>query len=317
MQASILIAAHNEGERLGRTVEGCIGATRQLKSEVIVVDDASEDGCVDELRRQFPEVRIRAHQKRLGPSPTKDLAARCARGRVLVFLDGHSKPEPLAIEYLVETVRKLRGRAIVTPRIVPLDCNRWENDLSWAGYGFRLELRDLRCGWAERCSMRWQRGFYESPTLVGCCFAMTRKLYGRLWGFDPHMTEWGVEDIDLGLKSWLMGHPVLNTPYATVGHRFRGVFDNYTVSNEAFLFNQLRSARKNLTEGNWSEWIERCRSREPESEWKVAWQLFSERRESLERERAYLMAHRVHDEFWYAKHFGLDWPTNPLDGIKR
>ncbi len=312
MLSSLLIAAHNEGERLWRTVEWSMEATRKLRCEIIVADDKSEDSCVDEVRRRFPEVRVASHERRLGPSPTKDLAARLASGRVLVFLDGHCRPEPAAIEHLVRAVGKLKGNAIVTPRIVHLDCDRWENDKSWAGYGFQVKLHDFTCGWAPRVSMRWQRGLYESPTLVGCCFAMTRNLYEKLQGFDPQMSEWGVEDIDLGLKSWLMGHPVLNTPYATVGHRFRGAFDNYTVSHAAFVFNQLRMARKTFTEEVWNEWLERCRSREPEDVWHKAWEKFSAERESLERERDYLMAHRVHDEFWYAEHFGLDWPKKPF-----
>src|SRR5260370_28544764 len=31
--------------------------------------------------------------------------------------------------------------------------------------------------------------------------------------------------------------------------------------------------------------------------------VFEERRASVERERAYLLAHRIHDEFWYAAQF--------------
>ncbi|MBI4606372.1 MAG: glycosyltransferase [Planctomycetes bacterium] len=311
MRASLLIAAHNEGERLWRTVQSTVDSIRKLRHEVIVADDASEDGCVGEVRRRFPGVRVVSNDRRLGPSPTKDLAARHASGEILVFLDGHSKPEPGAVEHLVQTVRRLRGRAIVTPRILHLDSDRWENDETFAGYGFHVKLEDLTCGWIPRASMRWRSGFYESPTLVGCCFAMTRDLYASLQGFDPYMAEWGVEDIDLGLKCWLMGCPVLSTPYATVGHRFRGAFDNYTVSDEAILFNQLRMARKNFTDDVWGEWADRCRSREPDDVWRGAWERFCAGRETLERERDHLMSHRVHDELWYAERFGLDWPRRP------
>ena len=49
--------------------------------------------------------------------PTKDLGARHARGDVLVFLDGHCKPESGAIERLVADVEQLAGQAIVIPSI--------------------------------------------------------------------------------------------------------------------------------------------------------------------------------------------------------
>ena len=31
----------------------------------------------------------------------------------------------------------------------------------------------------------------------------------------------------------------------------------------------------------------------------------------MEREREYLLANRVHDEFWFAEHFHLSWPVRP------
>jgi nitrogen fixation NifU-like protein len=43
----------------------------------------------------------------------------------------------------------------------------------------------------------------------------------------------------------------------------------------------------------------------------AAWTLFETRRESVEREREYLLANRVHDEFWYAEYFHLPWPVRP------
>ena len=308
MRTSILIAAHNEGARLWQTVGWCLYTTEGLDREVIVADDASEDDSVAEVESRYPEVKILRQERRKGPSPTKDLAARMARGRVLVFLDGHCKPEGRAIEHLARTVRRLWGRAIVTPKVVHLDCDRWRNDRQWSGYGFRVNLRDFSCQWLERISMKWRRGFYESPTLVGCAFAMSRKLYIRLKGFDPDMADWGIEDLDLGLKSWLMGYPVLNTPYATVGHRFRGTFDNYSVRHDAFVFNQLRMARKNFTDEVWNEWLQRFRAGEPEDVFARAWTMFCETSQSLESERAYLMAHRRRDEYWYAEYFGQEWP---------
>jgi len=79
--------------------------------------------------------------------------------------------------------------------------------------------------------------------------------------------------------------------------------------------NQLRMARKNFTETIWSYWVQAARERfsqasldVPEGIWARGWALFEAGRESVEQERAYLLAHRVHDEFWYARYFALDWP---------
>jgi hypothetical protein len=149
-----------------------------------------------------------------------------------------------------------------------------------------------------------------------------RELYDDLRGFDPHMLSWGVEDLDFGLKCWLMGHPILHDPQALIAHRFRQKFDNFDVPVEMLVHNQLRMARKNFTEGVWRDWVERCRHRNagglgehPEGLWAAVWELFQSRRPSVESERSHLLSRRVRDEFWYAERFGLAWPRLTHEGF--
>ena len=326
MRASLIIAAHNESDRLWRTVASCVETSAGLDCEIIVADDASWDDSVEETLRRFPQVRVVRHDERKGASPTKGLGARHARGEVLIFLDGHTKPEPGAIQRLIEDVERLNGDAIVTPTVTGLCVTRWKSSDHQQGHGYSLELERLDCAWLPLSSLRPHphrgRLFYESPALIGCAFAVHRELYDDLRGFDPHLLCWGVEDLDFGLKCWLMGHPILHDPEAVIGHRFQQRFDNFEVPIERLLVNQLRMARKNFTEAVWSDWIERCRRRypgklsgHPEGLWARAWNLFGELRASVEHERAYLLARRVHDEFWFAERFDLPWPRLQTDEV--
>ena len=145
----------------------------------------------------------------------------------------------------------------------------------------------------------------------------------KLLGFDPHMRFWGVEDLDFGLKCWLQGFRILHDPEPVVGHRFRDVFDNYSVSLEQVVANQLRMARKNFTHAVWDEWVDRARQQNPgrvagapEGLWARAWHLFEGDRESVEQERSYLQGRAIHDEFWYAQHFGMTWPRLELSATE-
>jgi hypothetical protein len=136
-----------------------------------------------------------------------------------------------------------------------------------------------------------------------------RDLYFKLRGFDRHMVDWGVEDLDFGLKAWLVGEGILHNPHASIGHRFRTDFQQYSVRNEAIPINQLRLGRKNLGDRAWEEWLPRFRARLGEAEWQAAWNGYSKRRRSVEKERRYLLSARKRDEYWYAFCFGLSWPT--------
>jgi GT2 family glycosyltransferase len=331
VRTSILIAAHNEGSCLRQTVQSALTAAVGLDCEFVIADDASVDDAPQEVVDEFPQIRLVRHESRRGASPTKDLAARHARGEVLIFLDGHVNPEPDALRQLIDDVEATHGEAIITPAVPHLDASTWTNSRSQIGHGYSLKLSDLGCGWVPQHSLRKQvvgrRTFYESPALIGCALTISRRLYDELRGFDPQMWSWGVEDLDFGLKAWLLGHPILHDPDAVVGHRFRKEFHNFTVPTEHLLANQLRMARKHFTQGVWSEWVESFRKRlcschggasvdkfeHPEGLWALAWDTFQTHRRSVEQERGYLLSRRVRDEFWFAERFGLAWPR--LDGL--
>ena len=308
MKTSIVIAAHNEGERLLRTVESVREVALILRMEVIVADDASSDGSIDELRRRFGEVRVVGNRERLGPSPTKDLGARAANGEILIFLDGHTKPEDGALLRLADRVEEAHGEAIFTPRVLLLDADTWVNQPTGVGLGHRMTFPAFERDWIGSRELRRRGAFYESPSLCGCALAISRELYEELCGFDPDMREWGLEDLDLGVKCWLRDRPVLVDPLAAVGHQFRAKFP-YQVSVEHVLANKMRTARKNFTDRTFGEWCKVLREQYCEETWALAEAVYRSREESVERERKHLLARRVHDEFWYARRFGLGWPT--------
>lgn len=314
MRASIVIPTCDEGGNLEQTVRSCLDTTVGLDAEVVVADDASTDGSPEEVKRRFPQVRIARHATRRGVSQTKDLGARVARGDVLVFLDAHCKPDPGAIERLVADVEELGGDAVISPAIANLDVDRWENDLDQVGNGYAVTLETLEPWWVPLEAMPSHAGtrFRMQSTFIGCAVAMSRHLYGRLWGFDTGMLVYGTEDIDFGVRAWLMGYPVLHDPEPIVGHRFRQDIEGQVVPWEHLLCNQLRMARKIFSDPVWFDWLNRHSMRHPAALWHAGWQQYLSGNESLERERAYLMANRRHDEFWYARTFGQGWPRTPF-----
>ena len=320
MEISIVIASHNEGPSLVRTIESCVESSGGADYEIVVADDGSTDGSVDEAERRFPMARIVRHDRRLGASPAKALGARHARGDVLVFLDAHTRPEPGAVPRLARAATELDERAIITPAVTTLHAGRWDTDLDQIGHGYGMDLRSFDTHWVPLEDMRsadTRLGrLYESPALIGCAFAISRDLYDKLWGFDPYMRSWGVEDLDLGLKCWQLGHRILHDPSVLIGHRFQDSFTSYHVPAEHVLVNKLRMARKNFTQGVWAQWTDVTREvttgpldGHPEGLWARAWELLLAERPSLEQERVYLHAHRARDEFWYAGRFGLSWPA--------
>jgi GT2 family glycosyltransferase len=313
MRASLVVASHNEGDLLWKTVKSCVETMDGLDCEIVVADDASDDGSVDRLLERFAPARVVAFPSRRGVSPTKDLGGRSARGDVLIFLDGHCKPEPGAIERMIEAVEGWDGAAVVTPRVASLDIDTWELFPGRVGDGFWTEMQSFRMGWLRTDQLDAVegpdgRGYFRQPSLIGCCLAVSRSLYERLRGFDTGMLSYGSEDIDFGFKSWMMGHPMVLDSEAVVGHRFRKKATTYSAPLDHGLLNVLRMARKMFGEDAWNDWVPAYRAVVPPDLWSAGWNLFKETRDDIEQERDYLMANRVHDEYWYAADFGQMWP---------
>lgn len=230
---------------------------------------------------------------------TKAAGARRARGDVLVFLDAGAEPRGEALTLLVRGVRALQGEAVLIPALAG-------PDVLVHGYGLELRTMETRPLAPEELMPAG-----EPPALTGGALALTLDLYRRLRGHDPGMSPWGVEDLDLGLTAWMLGHPIVSDAAAVVGRRPR----RHAAPADQILADRIRLAYKHLTHGVWSEWLERTRERYPDREpdhpeglWARAWRRFKHGRPGVEDDRAFIMARRVRDEFDYADRAGLTWP---------
>ena len=93
MRTSIAIAAHNEGDLLWKTVQSCLETTGSPDFEIVVVDDGSTDGSIEDLKRRFGDVQVFSFPERGRCRAAKHHSALMTRGDVLIFLDAHCKPE--------------------------------------------------------------------------------------------------------------------------------------------------------------------------------------------------------------------------------
>jgi N-acetylglucosaminyl-diphospho-decaprenol L-rhamnosyltransferase len=88
VELSYCVINTNGGEFLAK----CLGSVRRthpegVEHEVIVVDNASDDGSAEMVRSRFPEVRLVANDRREGITTNLNLLLREARGRFFCFLN--------------------------------------------------------------------------------------------------------------------------------------------------------------------------------------------------------------------------------------
>ncbi|KPL14480.1 hypothetical protein AMJ74_03280 [candidate division WOR_3 bacterium SM1_77] len=145
MKISVVVPAYNEAVNMPFLIEEFDKFIKKNKNyEVIVVDDGSEDGTSDILRKnKRAYLRSVRHQRNMGKTQAIMSGANMAKGRVIVVFDADLQYAPLDIPRLVAVIES--GFDIVTgwkqgdyeKKFVSNVYNFWARKL------FRLEIHDM------------------------------------------------------------------------------------------------------------------------------------------------------------------------------
>ncbi|KAA0720501.1 Polypeptide N-acetylgalactosaminyltransferase 10 [Triplophysa tibetana] len=226
---SIIIPFHNEGwSSLLRTVHSIlIRSPPQLLAEIILVDDFSDKehlkAPLEEYMVQIPKVRILRTKKREGLIRTRLLGAAAAKGEVITFLDSHCEANVNWLPPLMDRIAQNR-KTIVCPMIDVIDHDN---------FGYETQAGD-----AMRGAFDWEMYYkripippqlqksdpsepFESPVMAGGLFAVDRRWFWELGGYDTGLEIWGGEQYEISFKVWMCGGRMEDIPCSRVGHIYR------------------------------------------------------------------------------------------------
>ncbi|MBI5666461.1 MAG: glycosyltransferase family 2 protein [Chloroflexi bacterium] len=99
---SIIIVNWNTSDLLAKCLRCVETTTRQVSYEVWVVDNASTDGSVDRVRREFPYVHLIANTDNVGFARANNQAIKLATGRYVLLLNSDAFVKDNTIDYMVQ-----------------------------------------------------------------------------------------------------------------------------------------------------------------------------------------------------------------------
>jgi GT2 family glycosyltransferase len=224
-EVSIILPVYNEGARLAKTL-AAIRDTVKVSYQIVVVNDGCTDACCDAL--SFDNLLLVDVPQRRGVAHARNLGAARATAPTLVAMDAHCVPRPGWLEKLLDELHK-PGVGIVAPQIVSIECP------AATTFGLTIRDRELGVGWLHRRANEP----YPVP-LAGCaCMAMTREFFEKAGRFDA-MRSYGMEDVEMCMRCWLLGYSVIMVPNAVVAHWFKK--EPFPVGWHDYLYNRLRTA---------------------------------------------------------------------------
>lgn len=291
LKVSVVLPATNESVLLERTVAQLV-ATLPDRSDVIVVDNGSTDGCADFLAGgAWENVHLIRSDEALGVSAARNRGLAAARGEVVVFSDAHMDVPERWWEPLVHTLNLSDGGpnvGVVAPGIGTM--GRPDGD---AACGQRIAEASLRVEWLPKKSAAPG----PVPTLGGGFMAMRRETLERAGAFDEGMPQWGSEDLELCVRYWLLGYEVWAVPEVTVLHYFRNARP-YGLHWHLLTHNLLRVALLHFNRGRIARVTSALRNRT-----RFGAALAQAVESDVWQKRADFAARRVRDDDWLFEKF--------------
>jgi GT2 family glycosyltransferase len=198
-QVSVIIPAHDAERVLARCLSS-VFASEGVRFEVILVDDASTDGTL-EIARRFP-CRIIAVRDNIMSANARNLAARHARGDLLVFFDADELMEPDTLACFVAALERHPEHHAVVGSLAA----------DTPEPGFFSRFKNFQHHFTHQTARA------EGSTLDSGRMAIRRQAFADLGGFEPSFSGASIEDIALGYRMTRAGYRIRFDPTIQVVH---------------------------------------------------------------------------------------------------
>ncbi len=226
VDVSIIVISYNTREYTLRCLESIYRETSSITFEVLVVDNASDDGSAEAIAAQFPQATLLASSQNHGFARANNLIAESATGKYLLLLNPDTEVLERAIEQLVEFARKQPDEIIAGGRtyfgdgtLNPFSC--WGRPTLWSVFcmaaGLSKTFPRTRLFDPETLGPYARDHVRDVDIISGCFLLLERSTWERLEGFDPEFFMYG-DDADLCLRAGASGVRCVLCPEAKIIH---------------------------------------------------------------------------------------------------
>ena len=205
MDLSIIIVNYNVKEFLQNLIHSIEKASTKITKEIIVIDNASDDGSVEFLKEKFPQIRLIANKINLGFGKANNIGLKEAKGKYILLLNPDTIVAEDTFEKMLEFFDKnseagLAGCKILNPDgTLQLACRRsfpgpWTSFTKVSGLSSLFPKSKL----FARYNLTYldENQSYEVDAISGSFMMMRKEVYEKVGGFDEQFFMYG-EDLDI------------------------------------------------------------------------------------------------------------------------
>lgn len=243
MKLSVIILNYKVRHFLELCVQSVLEATKNFSSEVIVVDNHSQDGSCEMLKANYPQVKLIENSQNVGFPKGNNLGVSIARGEYICILN----PDTVVPEDVFTKLFKFAG-SIANLGIIGV------KQIDGSGNFLPESKRGLPTPWVAftrfsglfKLSPKWFGKYYfpslaenetgETEILVGSFMFMKKQVFESVGGFDEGCFMYA-DDIDLSYEVLKKGYSNFYFPQSTIIH-----FKGESTQKDTVYLNRFREA---------------------------------------------------------------------------
>jgi len=194
---------------------GCLESLRDEDVEIVVLDNASEDGSVELVREGFPHVRVIAQRHRAGFGANHNTVIRATTGRFVYVANEDTTSEDWGFERMFAHLDRHSRVAALGPRLVYPDGRH--QDSAWRFPTPTVSALGLLT--LGRVGVKQSRGDRPRPVdwVMGAAILLRREALDDVGLFDEGFFLYS-EEVDLCLRLRRAGWEAQYFPEVTVVH---------------------------------------------------------------------------------------------------
>lgn len=246
MNVSVIVVAYNARD----LVRACL-ASIPADSELIVVDNASTDGCADMITAEFPRASLIRNVENVGFARANNQALRRANGELILLLNSDAELNADCLAALEAAFAAHRELGVAGPRLLNPD-GKWQS--SWGDFptavteflfqSYLYKIWPTRFPYSRHVSL-WLRRAYSTfqwvEWVTGAALMLRRQVYNVIGGLPEETFMYG-EDMEYCALARAAGFGVAYVPTASVWHRLQKSsrqdyarwIENYTLATLAY-----------------------------------------------------------------------------------
>jgi len=245
---TIAIVSYNTKELLNTGLSSIFSQTKNITFQVVVVDNASQDGSLAMLKEHYPEVKVIANSKNIGFPNAVNQAIAVANSRYLVLFNSDAKPMNNAFEIMIKFMDEHPKVGICGPQLYYPDGEPQKSHYPFrfprnrATWEIRPRVEKLKALLSGKTDYEYH--YNRKPVVVpkqpreiqwprGVCFMIRSECVEQVGKMDQHIFIYA-DEVDYAWRAKKKGWERYLVPAAEISH-----VESASTSKNASLMNVI------------------------------------------------------------------------------